>query len=125
MDLTHVFGFPLWEEATFGVLQRSFGEIISIFTEYSKSGSAGSGSAKAAMTLQMSELTNIALDCELQTDKFKAARINMIFMRADQVDDTLKASRTDKRVKEGKGAEAGDKGLELHEVRDRRSNSGP
>jgi len=115
MDLSHVFGFPLWEEATFGALQRSFPELVSIFNEYSKTGSAGSGSAKAAMTLQSTELTNLALDCELATDKFKMARINMLFMRADQVDDTLEVDRSDKRKTKGKGAEAGDKGLELHE----------
>ena len=155
MDLGHVFGFPLWEEATFGVLQRSFPELISIFTEYAplptlplatwllcssaarslaphtapfshhvrppprgryaKSGSAGSGSAKAIMTMQSSELTNLALDCSIATDKFKMARINGIFQRADQVDDTLVADRGDKRKMKGKSAEAGDHGLEIHE----------
>ena len=115
MDLGHVFGFPLWEEATFGVLQRSFGELVSIFTEYAKSGSAGSGSAKATMTMQSTELTNLSLDCEIPTDKFKMARVNTIFQRADQVDDTLVADRGDKRKMKGKSAEAGDHGLELHE----------
>ena len=43
------------------------------------------------------------------------ARVNTIFQRADQVDSTLKASKADKRVMEGKGAEGGDNGLEMHE----------
>ena len=104
MDLYHIYGFPVWEEAAFGIVQRNFGEIISIFTEYAKTGSAGSGSAKAAMTMQSSELTNLALDCDLATDAFKMARINMIFTRADQIDDTLVADRSDKRKVTGKGA---------------------
>ena len=115
MDLGHIYGFPVWEEAAFGVIQRAFPELVSIFTEYAKSGSAGSGSAKAAMTMQSTELTNLALDCELQTDNFKMARINAIFMRADQVDDTFVVDKADRRKVKGKGAEAGDKGLELHE----------
>ena len=36
MDLNHVFGFPLWEQEAFGVLQRTFPELVSIFTEYAK-----------------------------------------------------------------------------------------
>ena len=115
MDLGHIYGFPVWEEAAFGIVQRSFGELVSIFTEYAKSGAAGSGSAKAAMTMQSTELTNLALDCELATDAFPMNRINMIFTRADQVDDTFEVDKSDRRKVKGKGAEAGDKGLELHE----------
>jgi hypothetical protein len=115
MDLSHVFGFPLWEQAAFGVLQRAFPELVSIFNEYAKSGTSGSTSAKAAMTMQATELTNLALDCELPTDKFKMARIQMIFMRADQVDDTLTVAKGDARKTKGRSAE----------VLDRRSNSGP
>jgi len=116
MDLSETcFGFPLWEEAAFGVIQRSFSELVSIFTEYAKSGSAGSGSAKATMTLQSTELTNLALDCEIPTDNFKMARVSTIWLRADQVDDTYVADRGDKRKMKGKSAEMGDKGLELHE----------
>jgi hypothetical protein len=63
------------------VLQRAFPELLSIFTEYAKSGSAGSGSAKATMTMQSTELTNLALDCEIPTDNFKMARVNTIFQR--------------------------------------------
>ena len=97
------------------MLQRSFPELVSIFTEYAKSGSAGSGSAKATMTMQSTGLTNLALDCEIATDKFKMARVNTIFQRADQMDDTLVADRGDKREMKGKSAQGGDNGLELHE----------
>ena len=34
MDLSHVYGFPLWEEAVFGVLGESFGELKLIFQQY-------------------------------------------------------------------------------------------
>ena len=115
MSLSHIYGFPVWEDKAFALVQKYFSELVSIFSEYSKSGSAGSGSAKAAMTMQSTELTNLSLDCELATDAFPMSRINLIFMRADQVDSTLVASKSDARVKEGKGAEGGDKGLELHE----------
>ena len=115
MDLNHVMGFPVWEEEVFGVIQRAFPELVSIFTEYAKSGSAGSGSAKATTTMQSTELTNLALDCELATDNFKMARINTIFQRADQVDDTYVVDKADKRKVKGKSAEMGDHGLELHE----------
>ena len=116
MDLSHIYGFPVWEEAAFGIIQRSFGELVSIFTEYAKSGTAGSSSAKAAMTMQSTELTNLALDCELATEDFPTSRINLIFMRADQVDDTLVVDRTNRQNVQGKGAERGDNGLELHEL---------
>ena len=63
MDLYHVYGFPTWEEQAFKLVQNHFDELVSIFTEYAKTGSAGSGSAKALMTMQSTELTNLALDC--------------------------------------------------------------
>ena len=115
MDLMHVYGCPAWEEEVFGIVQRNFLELVSIFSKYAMSGSAGSGSAKQVMTMQSTELTNLALDCELATDNFKTARINTIFDRADQVDSTLKGSRGDKRKMEGEAAKQGDAGLELHE----------
>ena len=42
----------------------------------------------ALLTMQMSEFTTFALDCGLMTDDFGTARINNIFTRADQIDDT-------------------------------------
>ena len=99
MDLSHVFGFPLWEKEVCVLLQRSFPELSSIFTHYAKSGSAGSGSAHAAETMQQTELTNLALDCGLATEAFPMARVQGVFARADQTDD-------------GRG---GDHALELHE----------
>ena len=47
----------------------------------------------ALLTMQTSEFTTFALDCGLMTDDFGTARINNIFTRADQVDDTLKATK--------------------------------
>ena len=117
MDLGHVYGFPLWEEEVFGVMQRAFPELKSIFAQYAKSGSAGSGSAQSAMTLQQTELTDIALDCELASDDFKMARINNIFLRADQVDDTLQVNKADSRAGAtlGKSAEHGNNSLDISE----------
>ena len=43
------------------------------------------GLTGAAMTMQSTELTNLALDCDFATKDFAMARINTIFMRADQV----------------------------------------
>ena len=86
MDLGHVYGFPLWEKEVFQLLQRSFGELVSVFSYYSKSGTAGSGSAAAAETMQQTELINLALDVGLATDTFPMARVQGVFERADQTD---------------------------------------
>jgi hypothetical protein len=117
MDLSHVFGFPLWEEELFGVFQRAYPELKSIFAQYAKSGSAGSGSALSAMTMQQTELTDLALDCELATEQFKMARINNIFMRADQKDDTFEVNKADSRAGsiKGKTAEKGNQALTMPE----------
>jgi len=117
MDLSHVYGFPLWEEELFGVFQRAFPELKSIFAQYAKSGSAGSGSAMSAMTMQQTELTDLALDCELASEGFKMARINNIFLRADQVDDTFEVNKADSRAGsvKGKTAERGNQALTMAE----------
>ena len=125
MDLSHMFGFPLWEEHIFLSVQRAFHELSSIFDYYAKSGTAGSSSAGTAMTMQSTELSNLALDCDFATPTFPMARINTIFMRADQVDDTFKESRADHRVMEGETAKGGNRGLELHEVGRRRPAEAP
>ena len=56
-------------------------------------GTAGSGSAVSALTMQKTELTNLALDCELCIAQFTDANVTTIYERADQVDDTLKATK--------------------------------
>jgi hypothetical protein len=91
MDLAHVFGFPLWEKEVFMLLQRDYSELLSIFTYYGKSGSAGSSSATAASTLQQTELINLALDCGLTSEAFPMVRVQDIFTRADQEDDKTSA----------------------------------
>ena len=60
----------------FALLQGTFAEIKSIFDYYAKSGTAGSASATAAMTMQTTELTTLALDCSIATPSFPMARIN-------------------------------------------------
>jgi hypothetical protein len=117
MDLSHMFGFPAWEGELFGAFQGAFGELRSIFDYYAKSGTAGSASAGAAMTMQSTELTNLALDCNFVTPAFSMARVNTIFQRADQVDDTFKESAADHRVVEGETAKGGDRGLEHAQCR--------
>merc|ERR1719305_1359682 len=89
MDLSHVLGFPMWEEGVFKLFAKHFPELQSIFQQYAKSGAAGSGSAVSALTMQKTELTNLALDCELCNAQFTDARLTTIYERADQVDDTL------------------------------------
>ena len=115
MDLSHVFGFPMWEKDVYELLQKAHGELKSIFDHYSKAGSAGSGSATAAMTMQQTELVDVALDCGLTSETFPMVRVQNIFERADQVDDTFKVSAADRRVVTGETAKGGDRGLELHE----------
>lgn len=83
MNLSHVFGFPVWEKAVFTLLHKSFAELTSIFTHYAKSGSAGSSSAHGALTMQQTELTNLALDCALATETFPMARVQGVFARSD------------------------------------------
>ena len=99
MDLAHINGFPLWEKEVFDALHTAFEPLQAIFTHYAKSGSAGSKSASAALTLQSSELTNLALDVGLATKLFPMARVVGVFERADL----------------GDGGAPGDGGLGLHE----------
>ena len=120
MDLSHVFGFPVFEKGVFFILAAAFSELSSIFTYYAKSGSAGSASATAALTMQQTELTNLALDCQLANEQFSMTRVINIFERADQVDDTFQVSKADRRVVSGQTAKGGDNGLEIHEVVSRR-----
>ena len=68
-----------------------------------------------ALTMQQTELQNLALDCELSNAKFSMTRVINIFERADQVDDTFEVSKADRRVVKGETAKGGDNGLELHE----------
>ena len=67
------------------------------------------------MTMQVTELTNLALDIDILSEDFNATRVTNIFRRADQVDDTQKEASHDNRIVEGEAAAAGDRGLELHE----------
>ena len=99
MDLAHIDGFPLWEKAVFDALHEAFDPLQAIFAHYAKSGAAGSASASAALILQSSELTTLALDVGMATKLFPMARVVAIFARADL----------------GDGGAPGDGSLELHE----------
>ena len=61
----------------------------------------------ALLTIQQTEFMTFALDCGLQTGEFGSARIGGLFTRADQVDDTLKATKV-KTLGINKNAKAGD-----------------
>ena len=74
MELSSTHGWPLWEAEVYGLLAESFAEIHSIFSYYGRSGAAGGTSASAALTLQSSELTNLALDIELAHKNFPMVR---------------------------------------------------
>jgi hypothetical protein len=41
MDLSHIYGFPLWEEGVFHLLHENFEAMRSIFDYYAKSGGGG------------------------------------------------------------------------------------
>jgi hypothetical protein len=98
MDLSHLFGFPLWEKAVFSLLHRNFPELQTIFSAYSV-GKTGSGSTAAMETMEQTELVNLAIDCGLATDAFPMSRVQGVFTRADLKDD----------------GKLGDGALELHE----------
>ena len=66
------------------------------------------------MTMQQTELQNLALDVGLSSASFPMTRVINIFKRADQVDDTFEVSAADRRVVTGETAKKGDNGLELH-----------
>ena len=108
MDLAHLHGFPVWEAEVFELFKSNFGEIQSIFAQYAKGaeGGAGGGSAKGAMTMQQTELTEFAVDCCIESPDFAMTRVIILFERADQVDANSKS---------GAKAGAGDGSLELHE----------
>ena len=78
----------------FDMLRTHFEQLRSIFDYYAKSGTAGSSSAGALLTMQQSELQTLAIDVGLTTDKFSMTRVINIFKRADQVDDTLYRDET-------------------------------
>ena len=79
MDLRQAFGWPLWEKPVFHLLHRSFPELKSIFKQYASSG-GGASSVHGAETMQSTELTNLALDCQLPTEAFPISRIQAIFV---------------------------------------------
>ena len=60
MDLGHVFGFPAWEKEVFMLLMAAHPELSNIFIHYAKSGTAGSVSATAVLTMQQTELVDLA-----------------------------------------------------------------
>mgnify|MGYP006141543405 CR=1 FL=1 len=103
-----------WEAGAFAIFAKAWGELQGIFQQYAKAGAAGSGSAQSAMTMQKTELTNLALDCEICNAQFTDAMLGTIYERADQVDDTLYRDETTG-VQKGAAAKGGDKGLEIHE----------
>ena len=105
MDLTSLFGFPLWEEKVFDSLYKARAELQSIFIGYAKSKDGGSKAAAAALTMSQQELTDLALDCSLSSDTFPMERVVEVFESADAVKDASASA---------KGFKA-DGSLELHE----------
>jgi hypothetical protein len=103
MDLSTLFGFPLWEEKVFNVLFSARHELKSIFSQYAKS-TAGGGNEGAA-TMQQQELVDLALDCSLASEAFPMERVIEVFESADAVKDAKAIA---------KGAKA-DGALELYE----------
>ena len=96
LDLSHVEGFPTWEEEIFHILQQSFTDLLSIFTYYACAGEP-TGSTWGGSTLQQTELVDLALDCGLAT---KALPMNKLVKLFEE---------------ENSRFGAGDQDLELHE----------
>ena len=95
----------MWEKEVFlSSRMRTASSNRSLIT--CKSGSAGSGSVKALETMQQTELVDLAIDCGLTGEGFPMARVQNVFERADQVDDTFVQSKADKRVLKGETARA-------------------
>ena len=78
MDLSHVDGFPVWEEEVFGILQSSFTDLYSIFAYYAGD-AAGLGGDWSAETLQQTELVDLVLDTGLATKTFPMTMIVALF----------------------------------------------
>ena len=87
MSLDKLFGFPLWEEDVFFALYGAFKELQSIFAQYAKSNASASAKGSAALTMQQTELTDLALDCSLATESFPMERVVAVFESADAVKD--------------------------------------
>ena len=135
MDLSYIFGWPLWEKEVFEVLGKHFKDLKLIFQEYSKTGSAGSATADQLFTMQKTELNNLSLDCGLANADFAQVRVMAVFERADKVDEVdtrnkkakssqVQLAQEAKMVKErskdlgknkAKAKVVDDNGLEFHE----------
>merc|ERR1719473_1137309 len=97
MDLSHVAGFPTWEDEVFHTMQAAFTDLLSIFTYYAFTGDGGEAGSWAAETMQQTELVDLALDCGLATSAFPMTRLVSLFEA------------------ENKRSGAGDSDLELYE----------
>ena len=93
----------MWEGEV-ELLKANFGGVQAIFAQYAK-GDADSGSAKGAMTMQQTELTEFAVDCCIETPEFPMTRVIA----------TLSAPMPWTKPKSGAKEGAGDGALELHE----------
>ena len=83
IDLSGLYGFPLWEEEVFKLLQEGFGELRQIYDHYA-------GVSEGVSTLQQPELVDFVLDVGLVTDAFPMSRVLAAFDRINLTD-----SRTD------------------------------
>ena len=79
MDVSHVYGFPLWEKEIFELLQAPFGELRAIFEHYA-------GASGDASSMQQTELVDLALDVGLVTEGFPMARVQEVFDRINLID---------------------------------------
>ena len=98
MELSHVDGFPAWEEEVFEVLRRSYAELASTFGQYAlaaraaraKTGGAKAGDARAPPAgggparMTHAELTRLAHDCGLASDAFPMIRVLGVLRRAQR-----------------------------------------
>ena len=95
MDLSGIYGFPLWERPVFVRLLASFDELDAFFAFYAAGDDGGS-----AESIEQTELVDLALDCGFVTEHFSMARVAEVFASTDR---------------ESREISGGDLAIELHE----------
>jgi hypothetical protein len=99
MDLSELFGFPLWEKQVFVRLLASFDELAAIFAFYADGGNDGNDGGSAD-SIEQTELVDLALDCGFISEAFPMARVAEVFASTDR---------------ESREIAGGDLAIELHE----------
>ena len=87
VNLSGLYGFPLWEREVHDALQRAFSELVSIFAHYAKATSRSN--VAASKTMDFSEFVDFCTDCKLVQPGFEVVRIRAIFYSNLSADDAV------------------------------------